>query len=77
MAVGFVNMKDAGDTDGTTVGGMEGGATLGGRKQEGGHRARVCLQSLAEKQGQEDPFCLPAFCFLGRRHSGCLLREII
>lgn len=67
MAVGFVNMKDAGDTDRFTMGGMERGEENWSAETE-----PVCesLES-GRKVGTRESFLFACFVFSGGRYSGC------
>lgn len=46
----FIHMKDAGDIDGVTMGGMEGGVTLDGGEENGsGEAESVCVFRVWQK----------------------------
>lgn len=71
MAVGFVNMKDAGDVDRLTMGGMERGEENGS-----GGTEPVCESSESgRKVGSRESFLFACCIFSGRRYSGCFVRS--
>lgn len=66
MATGFVNMKDAGDTDESLWVGWREQLHCSGWKRTGVKQQSLCVrfQSLAEKQGQEQQFRFACFILL-------------
>lgn len=66
MAVGCANVKDVGDVDSGTMGGMEGGATLGWAEETRSEDPESACESFAfgRKVGTRESFSFACFIFL-------------